>query len=62
LRELQGANSSEAQLPNVYMIGDNPESGDSAQGPPAHKPTHLVKDVEQAVRWAIHRELSKSGL
>jgi len=80
LRELQGSNRDDAQLPNVYMIGDNPESDiaganaagwysvlvetgvyDRAQGTPAHKPTHLVKDVEQAVRWAIHRELSSSN-
>ncbi|OCB86802.1 HAD hydrolase [Sanghuangporus baumii] len=64
--------------PNVYMVGDNPESDiaganakgwqsvlvktgvyDPARGPPAHQPTHIADDVEQAVRWAINREFSR---
>ncbi|PCH43585.1 HAD hydrolase [Wolfiporia cocos MD-104 SS10] len=65
--------------PNVYMVGDNPESDiaganaanwasilvhtgvyDPKQGPPTHVPTHEAKNVEEAVKWAIHRELSKN--
>lgn len=66
------------RLPNIYMVGDNPESDiaganaagwssvlvhtgvyDPQQGPPAHEPTHQARDVEEAVKWAIERELSK---
>ncbi|KAI0829926.1 HAD hydrolase [Trametes gibbosa] len=65
------------KMPNVYMVGDNPESDiaganaagwpsilvrtgvyDPAQGEPAHKPTHIAEDVEEAVRWAIEREMA----
>ncbi|RDB24812.1 putative CDP-alcohol phosphatidyltransferase class-I family protein C22A12.08c [Hypsizygus marmoreus] len=65
-------------LPQVYMVGDNPESDiaganaanwssilvhtgvfDPQQGPPSHRPTHEVADVEAAVRWAIDRELAR---
>ncbi|KAH8119510.1 HAD hydrolase [Phellopilus nigrolimitatus] len=64
--------------PNVYMIGDNPESDiaganakgwssvlvntgvyDPKCGPPAHEPSHIAQDVEQAVRWAIDREFAR---
>ncbi|KAI0633736.1 HAD hydrolase [Trametes polyzona] len=30
---------------------------DPAQGEPTHKPTHIAEDVEEAVRWAIEREM-----
>jgi len=65
-------------LPNVYMVGDNPQSDiagavaadwysilvqtgvfDPQQGPPSPRPTHVVDDVEAAVKWAIGRELAK---
>lgn len=62
-----------AQMPKVFMIGDNPDSdiaGANAAGwysilvetgvydpsngnPPAYRPTAIVRDVEDAVRWAI---------
>jgi len=29
---------------------------DPRQGPPRHRPTHEVEDVEQAVRWALEQE------
>ncbi|KAJ3787292.1 HAD-like domain-containing protein [Lentinula aff. detonsa] len=37
---------------------------DPTAGPPAHSPTHQAQDVEDAVLWAIERELSllKEGL
>ena len=28
---------------------------DPCQGPPSHRPTHEVEDVEQAVQWAFER-------
>ncbi|KLO09493.1 HAD hydrolase [Schizopora paradoxa] len=78
LQELHPLDVDDGHLPNVYMIGDNPESDiaganaagwhsvlvetgvyDRSQGSPAHRPTHLVKDVEKAVRWAVHREISR---
>ncbi|TFK48616.1 HAD-superfamily hydrolase [Heliocybe sulcata] len=62
--------------PEVYMVGDNPESDiagangagwssvlvrtgvyDPEQGPPTHKPTYIAEDVEEAVDWAIKREM-----
>lgn len=30
---------------------------DPTRGPPAHTPTQQASDVEQAVRWAIDREV-----
>ncbi|KAF9070858.1 HAD-like domain-containing protein [Rhodocollybia butyracea] len=67
------------ELPNMYMIGDNPESdiaGANGAGwdsvlvhtgvynptsgiPPTHLPTHEAPDVEEAVRWAVEREMSR---
>ncbi|KAI0666561.1 HAD hydrolase [Trametes maxima] len=32
---------------------------DPAQGPPAHEPTYIAEDVEEAVRWAIEREMGR---
>ncbi|KAH9935561.1 HAD-like domain-containing protein [Fomitopsis serialis] len=32
---------------------------DPQQGPPSHTPTHQASDVEEAVKWAIERELAK---
>ena len=32
---------------------------DPAQGPPAHTPTYVAEDVEEAVRWAIEREMGR---
>lgn len=29
---------------------------DPRQGPPSHRPTHEVEDVEQAVQWALKQE------
>ena len=29
---------------------------DPRQGPPSHRPTHEVEDVEQAVQWALEQE------
>ncbi|KAL5631444.1 hypothetical protein ACGC1H_007085 [Rhizoctonia solani] len=29
--------------------------------PPTHTPTHQAKDVGEAVRWALHREIGKAG-
>ncbi|KAF9528509.1 HAD-like domain-containing protein [Crepidotus variabilis] len=31
-----------------------------ANGPPAYKPTMIVEDVEEAVRWAVEQELAKT--
>lgn len=31
---------------------------DPTQGPPKHKPTQEASDVEQAVMWAMSRELA----
>ncbi|OCH89028.1 HAD-superfamily hydrolase [Obba rivulosa] len=66
------------ELPQIYMVGDNPESDiaganaagwssilvhtgvyDPRQGPPMHQPTQEVEDVEEAVRWAIEREMKQ---
>ena len=33
---------------------------DPQQGPPAHIPTHQASDVEEAVKWAIQRELANA--
>ena len=30
-----------------------------ARGPPTHEPTYIAEDVEEAVRWAIHREMGR---
>ncbi|EPQ54702.1 HAD hydrolase [Gloeophyllum trabeum ATCC 11539] len=78
LEELSGRRP--AVSPEVYMVGDNPESDiaganaakwssvlvrtgvfDPAQGPPAHTPTHIAEDVEEAVEWAIRREMERAG-
>ncbi|KAJ8480740.1 hypothetical protein ONZ51_g6464 [Trametes cubensis] len=32
---------------------------DPAQGPPAHTPTYVAEDVEEAVRWAIERSMGR---
>ncbi|KAI0325483.1 HAD-superfamily hydrolase [Cubamyces sp. BRFM 1775] len=32
---------------------------DPARGPPAHMPTYVAEDVEEAVRWAIEREMGR---
>lgn len=32
---------------------------DPARGPPTHEPTHIAKDVERAVKWAVDREFAK---
>jgi len=34
---------------------------DPQQGPPRHEPSQEVDDVENAVRWAIDRELARLG-
>ena len=34
---------------------------DPARGPPRHSPTHQAANVEEAVRWAIDRELKRRG-
>ncbi|KAF8893928.1 HAD-like domain-containing protein [Infundibulicybe gibba] len=34
---------------------------DPRQGPPTHTPTHEAEDVEEAVRWALDRELRDSN-
>ncbi|KDQ62256.1 hypothetical protein JAAARDRAFT_30147 [Jaapia argillacea MUCL 33604] len=66
-------------IPQVYMVGDNPESDiaganaakwssilvrtgvyDPSFGPSPHTPTYEAEDVEEAVKWAINREMSKS--
>jgi len=79
LAEIQG--SEVIDMPQVYMIGDNPESDiaganaagwasvlvhtgvyDPKDGPPRHKPTHEVEDVEAAVKWAIEREMNRRSL
>lgn len=31
---------------------------DPSQGPPPHLPTHYGEDVEEAVTWAIEREIN----
>ncbi|KAI9068319.1 HAD-superfamily hydrolase [Trametes sanguinea] len=33
---------------------------DPARGPPTHKPTYIAEDVEEAVRWAIEREMGRT--
>ena len=30
---------------------------EEARGPPTHTPTYIAEDVEEAVRWAIEREM-----
>ena len=30
-----------------------------ARGPPTHEPTYIAEDVEEAVRWAINREMGR---
>ena len=30
---------------------------EEARGPPTHTPTYIADDVEEAVRWAIEREI-----
>ena len=30
-----------------------------ARGPPTHEPTYVAEDVEEAVRWAIDREMRR---
>ena len=30
-----------------------------ARGPPTHEPTYVAEDVEEAVRWAIDREMGR---
>lgn len=32
---------------------------DPAHGPPTHTPTHIAEDVEEAVLWAIEREMNQ---
>ncbi|KAH9894895.1 HAD-like domain-containing protein [Cubamyces lactineus] len=32
---------------------------DPVHGPPAHTPTYIAEDVEEAVRWAIEREMGR---
>ncbi|KAI0744857.1 HAD hydrolase [Earliella scabrosa] len=32
---------------------------DPARGPPTHTPTYIAEDVEEAVRWAIEREMGR---
>ncbi|CDO77700.1 hypothetical protein BN946_scf184969.g51 [Trametes cinnabarina] len=32
---------------------------DPARGPPTHQPTYIADDVEEAVRWAIEREMGR---
>ncbi|KAI0708176.1 HAD hydrolase [Cerioporus squamosus] len=32
---------------------------EEARGPPTHTPTHIAEDVEEAVRWAIDREMKR---
>ncbi|KAI0930545.1 hypothetical protein AcV5_007230 [Taiwanofungus camphoratus] len=63
------------QQPEVYMVGDiagaNAAGWDSilvhtgvydpVHGPPSHVPTHQAKDVEEAVRWAIQREMDRAA-
>ncbi|KAG6812540.1 hypothetical protein H0H92_002309 [Tricholoma furcatifolium] len=75
---LKEASGTSATLPEVYMVGDNPESDiaganaagwssvlvqtgvfDPQNGPPSHTPSHIAKDVEAAVKWAIDRELAR---
>ncbi|KDR75303.1 hypothetical protein GALMADRAFT_249318 [Galerina marginata CBS 339.88] len=34
---------------------------DPSQGPPSHLPTYLAEDVEEAVNWAIQRELKRTS-
>ncbi|KAL7281110.1 hypothetical protein ACG7TL_004417 [Trametes sanguinea] len=34
---------------------------DPAGGPPAHTPTYIAEDVEEAVRWAIEREMGRTA-
>lgn len=34
---------------------------DPVHGPPSHVPTHQAKDVEEAVRWAIQREMDRAA-
>jgi len=78
LREhLQDLYGSMKDLPQIYMVGDNPESDiaganaagwhsilvhtgvyDPRKGPPTHQPSHEAEDVEEAVRWAIEREVA----
>lgn len=35
---------------------------DPLDGPPSHSPTYITEDAEEAVRWAIQRELGQSQL
>jgi HAD-hyrolase-like len=34
---------------------------DRANGPPAHTPTYEAEDVEDAVQWAIEREINQAA-
>ncbi|KZT20001.1 HAD-superfamily hydrolase [Neolentinus lepideus HHB14362 ss-1] len=76
LEEISGVRPS--VHPEVYMVGDNPESDiagangagwssvlvrtgvyNPEQGPPTHTPTYIAEDVEEAVEWAIKREVER---
>ena len=35
---------------------------DPSRGRPTHLPTHFAEDVEEAVKWAIERELNRNRL
>ncbi|KAF8906463.1 HAD-hyrolase-like-domain-containing protein [Gymnopilus junonius] len=35
---------------------------DPSDGPPSHSPAHIAEDVEEAVKWAIQREVGQSQL
>ncbi|KAH9979082.1 hypothetical protein BGW80DRAFT_1282822 [Lactifluus volemus] len=73
MKELHGASVGSDSQPIFYMVGDIAGANaagwssilvhtgvyDPADGPPTHKPTHEVDNVEAAVRWAIAREATR---
>lgn len=52
--DIAGANAANWSSVLVKTGVYEPESGS-----PSHEPTHIAEDVEEAVRWAVERELTK---
>ncbi|PIL33835.1 hypothetical protein GSI_03541 [Ganoderma sinense ZZ0214-1] len=73
LEELNGGRIVGMDMPRVYMVGDIAGANaagwpsvlvktgvyEPARGPPTHEPTYIAEDVEEAVRWAIDREMGR---
>ncbi|KAI1783144.1 HAD hydrolase [Ganoderma leucocontextum] len=71
--ELNGGRIVDVDMPRVYMVGDIAGANaagwpsvlvktgvyEPARGPPTHEPTYIAEDVEEAVRWAIEREMGR---